>query len=562
MSYHLGLIAYQGHCSTAAIFKDNLLIAAMSEERCSRIKEDSSFPTRAIETLIKELNIEPSQISHTTFAWSPQKSIFEYVKSCRFSFSFVFEKRKNGNSSRARKFLNMINVRKKLKVDLKIDCPILFTSHHECHALSSIFHTNWTRGLAVVFDGAGDDSTISVYHFKNLKLNRIHKEAFPNSIGIFYSAITQLLGFRPDLDEYKVMGLAAYGTPKHISLLRKLISINGQKINLNMDYFLFDQNGNRLYSKHLKNLFHEIDINDFDNKADIAASTQKLLEEITILFLQELLREEKDETNICFSGGVFQNCKLNQRIRENFSSYNLFFSPLSSDLGTSVGACAKFAIKKLNKRPIIEGLNLGPSFSDESIINATNKAELKVIKSDNITQETAEILANNRIVAWFQGKSELGPRALGFRSILANPSDKKMQDRVNQIIKDRELFRPFAPAVLDTRAKEYFHLIGNTDNLQYMIETVVAKKITQNKAPAIVHIDGTSRIQLVSRLRNPLFFDLIERFSSITSVPILLNTSFNSKDEPIINTPDEAISFFKKSKIDNLVINNYIISKD
>lgn len=558
----IGIIAHQGHCSTVAILKNGKIIASQSEERLSRIKEDSSLPVLTIKALLSQTQINMNEVDHIAFAWDPIKSFKSNISKVFFpsksTFQFLFEKRKlNGGISRVKKFKRMLQVKKDIRELFGNSIPVKFLDHHICHSFSSYIQSGFDTCLSVVIDGAGEKETISIYSVEGLEHKMIEKVDFPNSIGIFYSTITQYLGFRPDYGEYKVMGLSSYGKSDTKSKIKSLYSIKPFKLNLK--YFSHQKDSNKNYSQEFINLFGPSEKLSFEQKANIAKQAQDAVEEIVISILDEVLIKYPFK-KICFSGGVFQNCVLNQKIRDKNKYGDLFFSPICSDLGTAIGACLySYSLIKKENGTMGESLYLGQSFSDEEIESSLKSFDYKYEKVEEVEVKVCNFLLEGKIIGWFQGKAELGPRALGNRSILADPMIPGVKDKINSKIKKRESFRPFAPSVLDTELDKYFNFSDEFRNYYYMIETLSVKETAKVDFPEAVHVNGTSRLQSVTEKLNPRYHRLLSEFKKVSGRGAIINTSFNMSDEPIVNTPIDAIKCFENGKLDLLVLNNYIV---
>jgi len=559
--YSLGIIALQGHCSTISLYKDDELVFALSEERLSRIKEDSNFPEFAIKACLDKFNLKMQDIDSISFAWNPWSSLWFYLlKNLKHTtFDFLFGKRINGKRSRVKKFLEMIFIRSYIKKTFG-HCPKLsFKDHHTCHSLTSIFHSGFTDPLSLVIDGYGDRATISLYKLNGRHHQLLQETFFPDSLGLFYSMFTQFLGFTSDIDEYKFMGLSSYGEPSLVDKINQVISFDENNfVKLNLTYFTFQKSSNVFYSDKLIELLGDPKTYDFKQRTDLAKSVQVVFSQVILKIIKNIKQKYGQETqSICFSGGVFQNCVLNKDIRDSKIFKNVFFTPLCSDLGTAIGACLSERLSKGLSLKKLSHLYLGSSFSDTEIEKILKFFNLNYTTSENLTKDTAKILEQENIIGWFQGASELGYRALGARSILADPRKQEMKDKVNHKIKKRESFRPFAPATTNEFVHKFFEVSGQ--ELGYMIETVDAKKEMANEIAAVVHVDSSSRVQVVSEQDNKIFYDLLLEFEKQTGVGVLLNTSFNIKDEPIVNSPQDALICFARANLDYLVMGRFII---
>ena len=562
-TYELGVIAYQGHSATVSLFRDGQVIWAQSGERKSRIKEDSNLPVSSIETCLSDCKINWSDINHVYFAWKPWQSVyFNLIQNWKgLNFDFLFKKRINGDRSRLKKFNEILQVKSKLLKKFGSGPDFKFVDHHTAHAAVALAQSGYKKSLGLVIDGTGERSTISLYKMNERSIELLKETPFPHSIGCFFSAFTQFLGFQADMDEYKVMGLASYGRPIHLDKIKKLISFdNGQLVRLNLDYFLHHKRANALYTSKLTELLGDPKKLSFEEKANIASSVQAaFIDVVKEIVTFSKLKYGSETDSICFSGGVFQNCALNRVIRQTNEFKNMSFCPLCSDLGTSLGSVIAMRIEKGQNFSPVGSLFLGEEFDSQKIEQEIKKSGLEYRKITEPSILAAELLAKGNIIGWFQGRSELGPRALGNRSILADPRNPETQKLVNSKIKNREGFRPFSPAILEEDASLFFDFAPEA-NLKHMIELVDVKKDVADQIPAVVHVDSTARLQTVSDKDNHLFYNVLKEFKKLTGIGILLNTSFNVKDEPIVNSPEEALNTFQKANLDYLIMGSFCIS--
>ena len=566
--YNLGISCYY-HDSAAAILKDGHVIAAVEEERFSRKKFDDGFPSMAIDWCIKEAGILPEQIDSVAFYDKPvlkfERLLDNYIAVAPrglYSFLDIIPK--------------WIHKRLWIKNDIKkhlkgFNGEIIFPEHHLSHAAHTFYTSHFKECAVLTIDGVGEWTTTSFGTIKNNSINLTHDIRWPHSLGLFYSAFTYFLGFKVNEGEYKLMGLSAYGKPKYYDLIMKeLIDVkNDGSIHLNMKYFAFS------YDKVMTNeKFSELfgipprKRNEKTEKIhfDIAASAQKVLEEVMLKMVNYIYKETRMK-NLCLGGGVALNGVANYRILKDGPFDNIHIPPSPGDAGSAVG-CAQYLYYVHNKKTRIieedpakvirENVYVGPQFSDEEIKKFLdlNKIKYEEFNRESLLQETATLISEGKIVGWYQGKMEWGPRALGNRSILADPRDGEMKDILNEKIKHRESFRPFAPSVLEEYAADYFEMDIPSP---YML---MATKIKQpDKIPAVTHVDGTGRLQTVSKQSNPLYYDLINEFYKQTGVPVIINTSMNVMDEPIVNTPQEAYHMIKKTDMDCIVMGSYLVSK-
>ena len=448
---------------------------------------------------------------------------------------------------------------------------IIFPEHHLSHAAHTFYTSNFDESAILTVDGVGEWSTTSIGFAKNNSISLTHDIRWPHSLGLFYSAFTYFLGFQVNEGEYKLMGLASYGKPKfYDEIINNLIDVKDDgSIHLNMKYFAFTYDKVMTNDKFAK-LFG-IDPRKKDEKAeqihfDIGASAQKVLEDILLKMANHVYDKFKIK-NLCLGGGVGLNGVANYRILKESQFDNVHIPPSPGDAGSAVG-CAQYLyhIHHKNKRiieqdqskTIQENVYVGPSYTNEEIQKFLDSENIIYEKLDNqqLLSKTANLISDGNIVGWYQGKMEWGPRALGCRSILADPRKAEMKDILNEKIKHRESFRPFAPSILEEHVSEYFDIDRSSP---YMLMVTHVKKPDQ--IPAVTHVDGTGRLQTVHRNANPIYYDLINEFYKITGVPVVINTSMNVMGEPIVNTPKQAYQMIIKTDMDYLVMGNYLVKK-
>ncbi len=566
----LGISCYY-HDAAAALIEDGKVVAAAAEERFSRIKHDSGFPRQAIEFCIKKGEIQAGDLNWVVFYEKP------FLKFERITLSFL------ATVPWARQsFVNAYKVWLKDKLwikatlakELKISSKkILFSGHHLSHASSAFYTSPFKTAALLTCDGVGEWTTTAWGRAKGGRIFLENEVKFPHSLGLFYSTFTQFLGFRINNGEYKVMGLAPYGEPRFVDKVDKLIqqSTDGS-YHLNLDYFSFHLSDKLSFNEKFVKLFAVKPVEPKKNDrvvqvyADIAASAQKVLEE-KLLVIAKNLHKETGEENLCYSGGVALNGVANWRIFKEAGFKNIFIQPAAGDSGGALGA-ALYLYYHVLGRPRISCLKhvfWGEENKKEEIKQFLTEENIKAVELPNkkIVERVISLLVRQKVVGWIRGRFEWGPRALGARSILADPRSKKMKDLVNAKIKFREPFRPFAPVALYEKGNEYFDIAKNVvqQPLEYMLAVVPVKKEWRAKLGATTHVNGTSRPQLIKKFVNPLYYDVIKSFGQKTGVSVLLNTSFNLKGEPIVNSYKEAHSTFMKSGIDALILENYLIVK-
>ena len=566
--YSLGISCYY-HDSAAAILKDGHVVAAVEEERFSRKKFDDGFPRMAIDWCLKEAGITPEQINSVAFYDKP------VLKFERLLDNYIAVAPRGLYS-----FLNVIPkwlhkrlwIKEEIKKHMRgYQGNIIFPEHHMSHAAHTFFTSPFDEAAILTVDGVGEWSTTSFGSAENTSIKLTNDIRWPHSIGMFYSAFTYFLGFKVNEGEYKLMGLSAYGKPKYYDLiLNEILDVkNDGSLHLNLKYFAFT------YDKVMTNqkfaeLFgiprREENIKAEQIHYDIAASAQKVLEDIMLKMVNHV-HKKTGMKNLCLGGGVALNGVANYRILKEGPFENVHIPPSPGDGGSAIG-CAQYLyyIHKKQRRIIVqdhakriqENVYVGPSFSNDEIKSflEENNIDYEYLTREQLLQTTAKLISEQNVVGWYQGKIEWGPRALGNRSILADPRDSKMKDILNEKIKHRELFRPFAPSILEEYASEYFDL---TIPSPYML--FVAKVKKPDKIPAVTHVDGTGRLQTVSREANPLYYDLINDFYKITGVPVVVNTSMNVRGEPIVNTPEQAYAMIIKTEMDYIMMGNYMIQR-
>ena len=594
MTYILGISAFY-HDSAAALIEDGKIISAAQEERFSRKKHDARYPFHAVDFILKSNNLRLNDIDYIVFfekpflkferlletylAFAPRGfksfslSMPIWLREKLFQKKFLFDKLKLHDK-------NFKNIDK-----------IKFSEHHYSHAASAFFPSPFENAVVLTLDGVGEWATTTVAIGKKNKLEMIKEIHFPHSLGLLYSAFTYYTGFKVNSGEYKVMGLAPYGSPKFKSLiLEKLIDLKDDgSFKLNMDYFNY-ATGLTMTNKKFSDLFGKPVRDPKKDKLtqfhmDIAASIQAVTEEIVLRLTKSVATEYKIN-NLCLAGGVALNCVANGKILKEKIFKDLWIQPAAGDAGGSLGAALAYWYKELkNPREIfkdqMQGSYLGPKYNDQVISENLKKlnAKFKKFTSEEIIKITAKELSNSKTVGWFQGKMEFGPRALGGRSILADPRSEKMQKELNLKIKFRESFRPFAPSVLREKVSEWFNLSYDSPYMLLVADVEKSKQVrmTENdknlfgidklnikrsSIPAVTHVDYSARIQTVHKNTNSKYYDLISEFNNITKCPVLVNTSFNVRGEPIVCSIEDAFNCFMGTNLDILVIENFIMFKD
>ena len=565
--YTLGISCYY-HDSAAALLKDGKVIAAVEEERFSRTKFDDSFPKQAIDWCLKESGISPKNLDSVAFYDKPilkfERLLDNYIAVAPkglYSFLSVIPKWIH----------KRVWVKDEILKHLKgFNGTIIFPEHHVSHAAHTFFTSPFNESAILTVDGVGEWTTTAFGSAHDTTIELTNDIRWPHSVGLFYSAFTYFLGFKVNEGEYKLMGLSAYGKPKYYDLIMKnLVDVKDDgSVHLNMKYFSFTYD-KVMTNQNFSDLFgitpRKEDSNAEQIHYDIAASAQLVLEEILLRMVKHV-HKKTGMKNLCLGGGVALNGVVNYRILKEGPFENLHIPPSPGDAGSAVG-CAQYLYycHKKNKRKlehnaemIQNNVYVGPSHSNDEIKSFLdmNKIHHKYLETDSLLETTAQLIAEGNVVGWYQGKMEWGPRALGNRSILADPRNAEMKYTLNEKIKHRESFRPFAPCILEEHLSEYFDIDIPSP---YMLFVAPVKK--PEKIPAVTHVDGTSRLQTVSKDTNPLYYDLIKEFYKITDVPVLINTSMNVRGEPIVNTLEQAYNMIIKTDMDYLVMGNYNIKK-
>ena len=565
--YTLGISCYY-HDSAAALLKDGKVIAAVEEERFSRTKFDDSFPKQAIDWCLKESGISPKNLDSVAFYDKPilkfERLLDNYIAVAPnglYSFLSVIPKWIH----------KRVWVKDEILKHLKgFNGTIIFPEHHVSHAAHTFFTSPFNESAILTVDGVGEWTTTAFGSAHDTTIELTNDIRWPHSVGLFYSAFTYFLGFKVNEGEYKLMGLSAYGKPKYYDLIMKnLVDVKDDgSVHLNMKYFSFTYD-KVMTNQNFSDLFgitpRKEDSNAEQIHYDVAASAQLVLEEILLRMVKHV-HKKTGMKNLCLGGGVALNGVVNYRILKEGPFENLHIPPSPGDAGSAVG-CAQYLYycHKKNKRKmehnaemIQNNVYVGPSHSNDEIKSFLdmNKIHHKYLETDSLLETTAQLIAEGNVVGWYQGKMEWGPRALGNRSILADPRNAEMKYTLNEKIKHRESFRPFAPCILEEHLSEYFDIDIPSP---YMLFVAPVKK--PEKIPAVTHVDGTSRLQTVSKDTNPLYYDLIKEFYKITDVPVLINTSMNVRGEPIVNTLEQAYNMIIKTDMDYLVMGNYTIKK-
>ncbi len=590
--YTLGISAYF-HDSAAALTHENKLIYAVQEERFSRKKNDNSFPKFAIKNILESNKLDLNKINNIVFYEKPfikfERLIETYLRFAPYGFSSfkksipIWLKEKLMMKRTLIKELNLLEKNNNYEEKIK------FSDHHLSHAASTYFLSNFDEALIVTMDAVGEWTTTSIMIGKEYEIEFKEEINFPHSLGLLYSAFTYFCGFEVNSGEYKLMGLAPYGKSKYKDLiLNELINIKEDgSFNLNQNYFDYCT-GLRMTNKKFETLF-KVKPRELGSKfideiyIDLAASIQDVLE-ICIIKLLKHFKQKYKINNLCLAGGVSLNCAANGKIYREKIFDKIFITPASGDAGGAAGAALAydFSINKPTKKVSYENKEisyLGTLYNDKQIEDflVLNNIKFQKLTYDEITTFVSEKISENKIIGWFQGRMEFGPRALGARSILADPRTNNMQEDINFKIKFREGFRPFAPIVLNDYVDEWFECDEESPFMLNLYQLKKGKilnsdlvnkaklfnklKIKKSEIPAVTHVNFTSRLQTLKKDDNKILYDLISKFYKITNIPILVNTSFNINGEPIVESVEDAYKCFQTTNLDYLVLENYLIEK-
>tara|TARA_B100000161_G_scaffold263857_1_gene235973 strand:+ start:871 stop:2706 length:1836 start_codon:yes stop_codon:yes gene_type:complete len=589
----LGISAFY-HDSAACILKDGKIIAAAQEERFSRKKHDPRYPVNAIEFVLKYANLKLSEVDQIVFFEKPflkfERLLETYVAFAPKGFVSFAKAMPLWIKEKLFQKNYLFNKLKEHDINYKSDKNIFFSDHHLSHAASAFYPSPFNEAVILTADGVGEWATTTVAVGKNNNLEIKKEIHFPHSIGLLYSAFTYYTGFKVNSGEYKLMGLAPYGNPIYEDKIKKLIDIKKDgTFRLDQKYFNY-ATGLTMTNNRFNNLFGQKVRDPINEKItqfhmDIAASIQKVTEEIMIK-LAKSIREEYGIKNLCLAGGVALNCVANGKILKEKIFENIWIQPAAGDAGGSLGAALALWYnengnnRKVNLNDDMNGSFLGCEFDQNQI-----EDELKSIGAvfekenyDELINKTSDYLLNKKAIGWFQGRMEFGPRALGGRSILGDPRSDKMQKNLNLKVKYRESFRPFAPSVLREDLKDWFDIDEDSPYMLLVADINSSKKINMTEAqsklfgieklnikrseiPAVTHVDYSARIQTVSKETNKRYYDLISEFKKKTGCPVLVNTSFNVRGEPIVNTPTDAFNCFMGTELDYLIIGNCILDK-
>ncbi len=576
----LGINAYHGDAS-AAIVCDGKLVAAVEEERFSRIKHAAGFPTQSVRYCLEKAGIRPDELTHIAIARDTranlEKKILYALKIPQMALRRLAPQGK------------FAGIKEEVAAALDVDpqsmpAEVNRVEHHKAHLASSFFVSGFEEAALLSIDGLGDFASTMWGIGRDRKLAIEGAIVFPHSLGFFYTALTQYLGFWHYGDEFKVMGLASFGQPEFTDEFSRIVQLGGRNgkphFNLGLDYFIHHKVGSqvtwdegspvigKLFSEHLEQRMGPARTAEDaleQRHQNIAASLQFRLEDAVLTLVTKLYEMHKVK-RLCLAGGVAYNCVANGRIFSETPFTEVYIPPAAGDAGLAIGA-AYYLYHQVLDQPrdfVMEHAYWGPEYSDEQIRRAIesrgteiNGAEVSRLSDEEITQAAARRIADGKIVGWYQGRLEFGPRALGNRSIVADPRRAEMKEILNRRIKHRETFRPFAPSILENRVGEYFE---HSHPSPFMLMTYPVRSEKREEIPAPTHIDGTGRLQTVNERQNPRYWQLIREFEKLTGVPVVLNTSFND-NEPVVCRPEEAVHCFLRTNMDVLAIGNYLVEK-
>lgn len=591
MTYILGISAFY-HDSAVTLLKDGKIVCALQEERFSRIKQDRRFPAKAISACLHEVGIGLADVGWLAYYEDPDTKFDRICKTYRKNFP-------RGSLAFAREYASLV-ARRDVKSIFAKELAALFpgvpippvhlSRHHLSHAASAFYPSPFKSAAVLCVDGVGEWSTTTAWHGDGSNLKPVFDIRFPHSLGLLYSAFTYYCGFKVDSGEYKLMGLAPYGEPKYVeTILKHLIHIaDDGSFELNRRYFDYEV-GQRMVSNAFEDLFagppREPEGRITQREMDLAASIQVVTEQVMF----GLARKVKDMThseNLCLAGGVALNCVVNGKLASSGLFKSLFIQPASGDSGGSLGAALEchYATSGIERHADgvedrMQGAYLGNCYSNAHIEQSLRRLNARFERLDpaELIEATASRLADDKVIGWFQGRMEFGPRALGGRSILGDPRSAQMQSVMNLKIKNRESFRPFAPAVLAEDAHQWFEVdhpspymlvVAPVHEARRELEVGAAAsvgieklKLRRSQIPAVTHVDYSARLQTVDGKHNPLFRQLLEEFRRLTGCPVLINTSFNVRGEPIVESPEDAYRCFMRTDMDCLVIGQYLLTK-
>ena len=588
-TYILGISAFY-HDSAACLVRDGEVVAAAQEERFTRIKHDPEFPANAVHYCLEEAGIGAQDLACAAFYDKPlltfERLLETHVSTAPFGLRLFWK-------SMAVWLKKKLWIPQMIQKDLGHDVPVLFGEHHESHAASAFYPSPFREAAILTLDGVGEWTTTSLGYGKDAEIHTLAEIKFPHSLGLFYTAFTYFTGFKVNSGEYKLMGLAPYGEPRYVDrILGEVIDLKDDgSFRLNMKYFNYLA-GLTMTSRHMEELLdgpvRQPETPLTQREMDIARSCQWITEEATLRMARKV-HEETGYRNLCMAGGVALNCVANGRILREGPFERLWIQPAAGDAGGAVGAALSVWYRYHDNARVVDADGsrdrmraalLGPGYGDDEIARYLDESGAvgALLSAAELPLQVAQLLSQGKVVGWFHGRMEFGPRALGARSILGDPRSPQMQSQMNLKIKFRESFRPFAPSVLRERVNEYFELDDDSPYMLQVAQVKAEKQLAMNAAeqslfgidklnvprsniPAVTHVDYSARIQTVSREDNPAYYDVIQAFNSLTGCPLVVNTSFNVRGEPIVNTPEHAYRCFMRTEMDCLVLGHHLLYK-
>jgi carbamoyltransferase len=556
----LGISAFY-HDSAACLIQDGRLVAAASEERFTRKKHDEGFPHEAIQYCLRAGKIAAKDLDYVGFYDKPFLKFERLLSTYLSTFPRGF---RSFSKAMPVWLKEKLWIPQRIRKELNYEGKILYAEHHLSHAASAFLVSPFKEAAILTVDGVGEWATASYGVGRDLEIDLFKEIRFPHSLGLLYSAFTYYLGFKVNSAEYKVMGLAPYGVPRYVDQVKKLIEIKDDgSFELDMSYFSY-HHGLKMTNGRFADLFggppRDPESKLDQKQKDIAASVQKVTEEVMLKMASYLHRETRME-NLCMAGGVALNCVANGRILREGPFKDLFIQPAAGDAGGALGVAAYINHSLLgNPRTIrMDDAYLGPEYGEEEILETLKRygAPYRRLERDELVRQVAALIEGQTVIGWFQGRMEFGPRALGSRSILADARNPENKDVVNLKIKFRESFRPFAPSVLEEKIGEYFEIDRPSPYMLLVAPVREGKRVI----PSVTHVDHSARIQSISRGQNALYYDLIREFESRTGVPVIINTSFNVRGEPIVCSPEDAYRCFMRTHMDYLAMGPYLLDK-
>lgn len=563
----LGISCYY-HDSSVCLINNGKIIAAAEEERFSRKKHDSSFPSQAINFCLDYSKLKPKDIDYICFYEKPllklQRNLSQHLEKAPFSYLAFKE-----SFSAWLKY--KLWIKRRIKKELGLRKKIYFIEHHQAHAASSFFPSPFKRAAFLTVDGVGEWTTTAYGLGEENKINILKEIKFPHSLGLLYSTITAYLGFSVNNSEYKVMGLSPYGDPEvYYDKFKKLIEVKEDgSFRLNMEYFDFHYKlwmPNKKMCKLFQDPIRKKESKVTQKHKDIAAALQKTTEEIVFKMLNHVYKETNTE-NVVLSGGVALNSVANGKILKNTPFKNIYIQPAAGDGGNSLGAAlfCYHQIKDNKERSIQNTAYLGPQYDNNYVKNFLDSKNIRYTyfsDKKELVKKAANLIYKDNVISWFQGRMEWGPRALGSRSILSNPTNPNMQAILNEKVKHREKFRPFAPVVCEDDALKYFECDTPVPMpTDFMLMVYPIKNEFHKLIPSVTHVDGSGRLQTIRRFQNEDYYDLIKEFGKLSGTPILVNTSFNIRGEPIVCKPEDAYKCMMGTGIDYTVIENFLVKR-